>query len=78
MKYNILCENQIKEDKEDNFICKIGLYGGRPFAVNCMYCILNNQNNIDYAKEILSRSIKTHPNTEERVSGCCDSALNYH
>lgn len=77
MRENVNCEYQVKANSENLFVCKIGMYGGHPYIGNCIACIRDNQNNPEYAKELLDRSRKSHPDGTVRISGCCDSALNY-
>jgi hypothetical protein len=58
--------------------CAIGLYGGNPYIGNCKNCIERGENTPEFAADLLARSATTHPAAASRVSGCCDSAQNYH
>jgi hypothetical protein len=77
MRADVNCEHQVKTNSENLFLCKIGMYGGHPYIGNCVSCIRNNQNNPEYANEIAIKHRKSHPENAGKVSGCCDSALNY-
>jgi hypothetical protein len=57
--------------------CGLGMYGGKPSHGTCKVCIEKGQNNEAYAKELFAKAERTHPSSAPRVSGCCDSALNY-
>ena len=57
--------------------CKLGLHGGTPHEGNCDACIKNNENNEIYAQELFLRYEKSHPESANKISGCCDSAKNY-
>lgn len=71
-----MCIHITDSSKEYN-VCSLGLYGGRPSHGTCKICIENKQNNEAYAKELFEKKEKTHPSSVKRISGCCDSALNY-
>jgi hypothetical protein len=58
-------------------ICKIGLYGGRPFIGNCASCIAAGENNEGFAKALSDRSAKSHPANRAKIHGCCDRADNF-
>lgn len=77
MRMEINCSHQVKTDSVNLFICKIGMYGGHPYIGNCLECVNKNQNNEEYAKELFAKSERTHPSNRARISGCCDSAINY-
>jgi hypothetical protein len=77
MRGEISCEHQIETKTKNLFVCKIGLYGGHPYIGNCMQCMNAKQNNEDYAKELNERRFSSHPVGRAKVSGCCDSAINY-
>ena len=77
MRTDVNCEHQVKTDTKNLFPCKIGMYGGHPYIGNCIACIRDNQNNPEYANELARMSRKSHPESAGKVSGCCDSALNY-
>ena len=77
MRDNINCEHQVLTETNNLFICKIGLYGGHPYIGNCIACIRENNNNKEYADQLSSDYRRSHP-SDKKVSGCCDSALNYH
>ena len=65
-------------DKENNeLICKIEWYGGKPSINNCYICIASERNNKIAKKLFDENSVKSHPPSNPRISGCCDSALNY-
>ena len=58
-------------------ICELGYFKGKPHPFNCKYCILNKENTLE-AKAKFEQTMKNaHPPEARRVSGCCDSALNY-
>jgi hypothetical protein len=59
-------------------VCKLGLYGGMPSIKTCEICVKNNENNKEFFEETKQRSNISHPSTARKVSGCCDSAKNYH
>lgn len=77
MRNEVYCEHQVKTETNNLFICNIGLYGGHPYIGNCINCIKNNNNNKQYANEIILRLERSHPHGASKVSGCCDSAKNY-
>ena len=77
MRDDVNCDHQAKTETKNLFICKIGMYGGHPYIGNCIACIRDNQNNPEYANELASKHRKSHPENAGKVSGCCDSALNY-
>ena len=56
--------------------CSLGLYGGKPYFSNCLACVAQGNNNPDFARALFASRETTHPPTPQRVSGCCDSALN--
>jgi hypothetical protein len=57
-------------------ICKIGLYGSKPYLGNCHACISAGENTPDFAAKLTDRAAQSHPANRAKVSGCCDSALN--
>jgi len=57
--------------------CELGLHGGTPHEGNCIACINAGENNKEYAEKLFARYNQTHPTSVKRISGCCDSALNY-
>lgn len=77
MRLEIDCEYQKKTQTKNLFVCSIGLYGGHPYIGNCIDCVKNNHNNKEYAKELVDKLSRSHPENATRISGCCDSALNY-
>lgn len=58
-------------------VCNLGMYGGMPSYKLCQQCISRNENNEEYAKELFLRYEKSHPESANKISGCCDSAKNY-
>jgi len=52
--------------------CVLGLYGGEPHAVNCNACIIQGNNNPEFAERLFASREKTHPPNARRISGCCD------
>ena len=72
------CEHQVKTSSTNLFVCKIGMYGGHPYIGNCISCIKNNENNKEYSNKLLKTLDRSHPSNVQKVSGCCDSAKNYH
>lgn len=72
------CEHQVKTSSTNLFVCKIGMYGGHPYIGNCISCIKNNENNKEYSNKLLKILDRSHPSNVQKVSGCCDSAKNYH
>ncbi len=71
------CKHQSRQSDRGQFNCGLGLYGGKPWAGNCINCIEKGQNNETYAKELFAKAERSHPSSAPRVSGCCDSARNY-
>jgi hypothetical protein len=55
-------------------LCKIGLYGGKPFIGNCNACVEAGENTEEFAKTLQERGIKSHPADKKKISGCCDRA----
>jgi hypothetical protein len=64
-------------NEKEHPVCKLGMYGGMPSNNICNYCINNNQNNEEYAKQLFLLAEISHPSNKPRISGCCDSAKNY-
>ncbi len=58
-------------------MCGLGYYGGFPDVDTCVKCIKNKWNTKERAEELFELEKKTHPQTVDRISGCCDSARNY-
>ena len=53
------------------------MYGGHPYIGNCISCIKENQNNQEHAKKLIEALERSHPSSQPKISGCCDSAKNY-
>ena len=70
------CPHITTSTKEYN-ACGLGLYGGKPSHGTCNRCIERGENNEAFAADLAARAAKAHPKGAKRVSGCCDSALNY-
>ena len=58
-------------------LCALGLYGGKPFLGVCQRCIANGENTPEFARQLEARAAAAHPDGATKISGCCDSALNY-
>ena len=58
--------------------CALGYHGGQPHAGNCRACVKAGENTPEFAAALAARAELAHPSTARRVSGCCDSAKNYH
>ena len=58
-------------------LCGLGYYGGKVTMGTCNRCIQRGENNEAFAADLAARAAKAHPKGAKRVSGCCDSALNY-
>jgi hypothetical protein len=71
------CPHQSRTRDRGQFICALGLYGGKPWIGNCQACMEKNQNNEAYSKELFAKAERTHPTNRARIGGCCDSAKNY-
>ncbi len=71
------CSHQSRTRDRGQFRCGIKLYGGNPWLGNCQACIAKGQNTETYAQELFARTEKTHPSSQHKISGCCDSAKNY-
>jgi hypothetical protein len=73
------CPHQSQPSGKDTGrrICSLGLYGGIPFAGNCLACMARGENTTEFSTDLLARTERSHPATAPRVSGCCDSAKNY-
>jgi len=56
--------------------CLLGYHGGKPLVGNCRACIEAGENNEASAKALFELVNVSHPPTKQRISGCCDSALN--
>ena len=70
------CPHITSTTKEYN-ACAIGLYGGKPSHGTCARCIERGENNETFAKELFARTEQSHPSSQRKISGCCDSAKNY-
>jgi hypothetical protein len=57
--------------------CGLGLYGGKPSQGICSRCVEQKENNLNFAQALIARSEKSHPLSQRKISGCCDSAKNY-
>jgi hypothetical protein len=73
------CPHQSKPAGKDTGrrLCKIGLYGGKPFIGNCLKCIKSGENTETFAKSLSDRSAKSHPANRAKIHGCCDRADNF-
>ena len=74
---NCQFHTRIGTDKQRRGRCSLGMYGGFVTFGVCKMCIDRNQNNEEYAKELFAKVERTHPSNHARISGCCDSAMNY-
>jgi hypothetical protein len=70
------CPHITATTKEYN-ACALGLYGGKPSPGTCARCIDRNENTPEFATELFARTEKSHPSSQRKISGCCDSAKNY-
>ena len=70
------CPHITSTTREYN-VCALGLYGGRPSHGTCSRCVERGENNPAFAAQLAARAERSHPATAARVSGCCDSGLNY-
>ena len=70
------CQHITTASKEYN-ACALGLYGGKPSHGTCARCIERGENTPEFAANLFARTEKTHPSSQRKISGCCDSAKNY-
>lgn len=69
----ISCPHYSREPgNRHNGKCALYLYGGRPYAGNCLACVKAGENNETFAKELFARAEKAHPENKPKLSGCCD------
>lgn len=70
------CPHQTQPPGKDTGrrFCSLGLHGGRPYIGECNACISKGQNNEQFANELKARRARSHPESAEKISGCCDRA----
>jgi hypothetical protein len=57
--------------------CELGLYGGKPSHGTCSRCMEQGENTLEFAQALIAQAEKSHPSSQRKISGCCDSAKNY-
>jgi hypothetical protein len=72
----MICPHITSTTREYN-ACGLGLYGGRPSHGTCSRCMEQGENTPEFAQALIARSEKSHPLSQRKISGCCDSAKNY-
>jgi len=70
------CPHITTSAKEYN-ACGLGLYGGKPSHGTCAQCMAKGENTPEFAQALSSRFEQSHPSSQRKISGCCDSARNY-
>jgi hypothetical protein len=70
------CPHTISTTREYN-ACGLGLYGGRPSHGTCARCVERGENIPEFAQALSERAEQSHPSSQRKISGCCDSAKNY-
>jgi hypothetical protein len=75
----MICTHESRPTGKDTGrrFCALGLYGGKPFVGNCRACITNGENTPEFAQALNARAEQSHPSSQRKISGCCDSARNY-
>jgi hypothetical protein len=72
----MICPHTTSTTREYN-ACGIGLYGGKPSHGTCSRCIERGENTLEFAQALNARAEQSHPSSQRKISGCCDSARNY-
>ena len=70
------CPHTTSTTREYN-ACGLGLYGGKPSHGTCSRCIVHGENTPEFAQALNARAEQSHPSSQRKISGCCDSARNY-
>jgi len=70
------CPHTTSTTREYN-ACGLGLYGGKPSHGTCSRCIEHGENTPEFAQALNARAEQSHPSSQRKISGCCDSARNY-
>jgi hypothetical protein len=77
MKEEPNCKYKVKRGAKKMNICRLGLYGGRVSDGGCKICMARGENTPEFAQALSARAEQSHPSSQRKISGCCDSARNY-